>query len=106
MDPELLRFRVEICKAMANANRLKVIDQLKGGEKAAAELSRLLELSSAKLSKDMSVLQSAGIVESRREGKSVFYSLSDPRILQACELMFDVLWDRLRHWERLSRSAQ
>jgi ArsR family transcriptional regulator len=63
---------------------------------SASDLVEAIGLSKANLSQHMAVLRSKGVVLARREGLNVFYRISNPKIIQACDLMREVLLDQLR----------
>lgn len=102
---ELLKLRVQIVKALANDVRLRIIDALKTGEQSSGDLAHALELSPATLSGHLTTLRTVGVLDSRRQGQQVFYRLSDPRIVEACDLMYSALLSRLRHMEKLSKQV-
>ena len=80
---------------LSNPKRLKIIYVLKTGERSVGELAEALGLSYPNVSQHLSALQAKGIVESRREGQSIYYRLSDPRITQACEMLRQLLMEQL-----------
>ena len=65
-----------LLKAMANTSRLLILCHLAEGEKSVGELERLLGLSQSGLSQHLALLRSKGIVATRREAQSIFYSLA------------------------------
>lgn len=65
-----------LLKAMSNRSRLLILCQLAEGEKAVGELERLVGLSQSGLSQHLAVLRRKGIVTTRREAQSIFYSLA------------------------------
>lgn len=67
-----------LLKALANSSRLLILCQLAGGEKSVGELERLVELSQSGLSQHLALLRRKGIVATRREAQSIFYSLASP----------------------------
>jgi DNA-binding transcriptional ArsR family regulator len=69
----------EFMKRLANPNRLMIACALVQGERSVGELEGALGLKQPALSQQLAELREAGIVESRREVKQVFYWLSDPR---------------------------
>ena len=99
---KIFKMQCEICKALAHPLRLAIINRLDSGETAAAELISELEISKANLSKHMSLLANGGIVESRREGRQIFYRLTDPEIHKACTIMLSVIYRRLKQGEKLA----
>ena len=85
-DDERQRF-AEISRALADPKRLCVLEILSGGERSVGELSREASCHVPNMSQHLAVLRSAGLVISRRDGSTVYYRLTDPRILEAYELI-------------------
>lgn len=99
---KIFQMQCEICKALGHPLRLAIVDRLDAGETSASDLIADLEISKANLSKHMSLLAHGGIVESRREGRQIFYRLTDPEIHKACSIMRSILYRRLRKGEKLA----
>ena len=70
-----------ILGVLANTNRLLLMCQLSQGEKCVGELEDLLDLHQPTLSQQLGVLRSAGLVNTRRDGKKIHYSVADARVL-------------------------
>ncbi len=70
-----------ILGVLANTNRLLLMCQLSQGEKCVGELEELLDLHQPTLSQQLGVLRSAGLVNTRRDGKKIHYSVADARVL-------------------------
>ena len=68
-------------RALANETRLLIVDRLSDGECTAGELTKLAKLDQSTVSKHLSVLKATGIVDDRREGSSVVYTLLTPCVL-------------------------
>lgn len=64
-----------LLKAMSNETRLMILCQLLHGEKSAGELDTLTSLSQSALSQHLAVLRENGLVQTRRESQSIFYSI-------------------------------
>jgi DNA-binding transcriptional ArsR family regulator len=79
-----------ISRALADAKRLCVLEILAGGERSVSDLSREACCQVPNMSQHLAVLRSAGLVESRRDGNTVYYRLTDPRILEAYRLIKSV----------------
>ena len=79
-----------IARALADPKRLCVVERLASGEQSVSELSREVGCQVPNMSQHLSVLRSAGLVASRREGRTVFYRLVDNRVLDACRLLQQV----------------
>lgn len=64
-----------VCKAMADANRLRILEMLTQGEKCGCELLDELQITQPTLSHHMKVLGSCGLTSSRKDGKWNYYSI-------------------------------
>jgi ArsR family transcriptional regulator len=92
---ELYALKAELCKTFADAKRLIIINELRQGEITVGELARLLEFPQAVVSRHLAILRDKGVVQYRREGTSVYYSLSDPKIGDACDMVHQILLDQI-----------
>ena len=77
-------------KALADPKRLCVLESLSAGELSVSELAGRVACQVPNMSQHLSVLRSAGLVTSRREGSTVFYRLADERVLDAYRLLQEV----------------
>jgi DNA-binding transcriptional ArsR family regulator len=78
---------VSSLRAMANEDRLLLLCQLSLGEKSVSELEQLLDIRQPTLSQQLGVLRSEGVVNTRRDGKRIYYSVADPRVLDLLTAM-------------------
>jgi ArsR family transcriptional regulator len=99
---ELYALKAELCKTFADAKRLIIIDELRQGETTVGELARVLEFPQAVVSRNLAILRDKGVVQFRREGTSVYYSLSDPKIGDACDMVHEILLDRMEKNKQLA----
>ena len=79
-----------ILGVLANANRLLLMCQLSQGEKCVGELEELLDLHQPTLSQQLGVLRSEGLVSTRRDGKKIYYSVADPRVLALLGTLYEL----------------
>ncbi len=77
----------EFLKKLSNPNRLMIACALVEGERSVGELEELLDIRQPGLSQQIAELRDAGLIAGRREGKAVFYSLSDGRVSEFIGLM-------------------
>ncbi len=98
---ELFRMQARVCKTMANPVRMEIIYALKGGEKSVTELVESTGLAKSNVSQHLSVLNNAEVVRSRRDGVNIFYSIANPKIVEACRLMKEVLMEQLSEKQKL-----
>ena len=101
-NPELYKLKAELCKTFADPKRLIIINELRGGETTVNELARVLELPQAVVSRQLAILRDKGVVQNRREGTSVYYSLSDQKIGEACDMMHNILLSQIERNKQLA----
>lgn len=77
-------------KALAHEGRLLILCYLSSGEKSVTELEHLLGSRQAAVSQQLARLRLEGLVESRREGKAIYYRLGDPRAARTIGLMYEM----------------
>lgn len=92
IDPEALRGAagqaVGVLKLLANPERLLLLCQLSQGEMCVSDLEQALDIHQPTLSQQLGVLRGEGVVQTRREGKNIFYSVADPAVLQILALLY------------------
>lgn len=76
-----LERRAAILKALAHPSRLLMVEALADGRKCVCELQALVNADMSTVSKHLSVLKRAGLVESEKRGLQVFYTLLSPCVL-------------------------
>lgn len=77
-------------KALAHEGRLMILCHLNTGEKSVTELEVLLSQRQAAVSQQLARLRSEGLVQHRRDGKAIYYSLSDGKVKQTIALLYDM----------------
>ena len=92
IDPEVLRDAagqaVAALKLLANEDRLLLLCQLSQGEMCVSDLEQTLGIRQPTLSQQLGVLRSEGVVDTRREGKNIFYSVADPALLEILAVLY------------------
>jgi ArsR family transcriptional regulator len=102
VDEQVYEMQVRICKAFANATRLRMLDLLAKGEHTVSELQTHLGISIPNVSQHLAVLKAAGVVSTRRKGKQIFCSMAIPEVKHACSLIREVLRAQLRNGRKLN----
>ncbi len=97
----ILKLQADICKIFANDKRLNIINLLKDKEMSNSELMQETGLSKVTMSQHMNVLKSKGVIDVRREGVQLYYRIANPKIIQACTLMREVLVEQLMEKEKV-----
>ena len=78
----------QFLKALANPDRLILLCQLSQGERNVSDLESLLGIQQPTLSQQLAVLRREGLVETRRDGKQVFYRISSPPALAVIQTLY------------------
>jgi len=100
-EEQIFEMQVRICKAFANATRLRMLDLLAKREYSVSELQSMLGIPLPNVSQHLSILKAAGVVSTRREGKLIYCSLTLPEVKEACHLIRNVLRAQLRNGRKL-----
>lgn len=77
-------------KAISHEGRLMILCHLASGEKSVTELEELLSARQAAVSQQLSRLRLEGLVKPRRDGKAIYYSLTDDRSTRIIEVVYDL----------------
>ena len=93
-DDNVFKMQARVLKALANESRLKIVDRLSRGECSVGELTDLVGLDRSTVSKHLAVLRSHGIVEDRRDGNVVYYTLLTPCVMNFFSCATQVLNER------------
>ena len=94
-DTELYKLKAELCKTFSDPKRLMIISELRVGEKSVGDLIQALQSPQSVVSRHLAILRHRGIVKARREGVSIFYSLTDAKIVDACDIVHEVLLNQI-----------
>jgi DNA-binding transcriptional ArsR family regulator len=103
---EVLRMQAELCKSLSDPKRLRIIQELRGGEKSVSELAKILEVKQSNASQHLAILRKTGIISPRKEGSTVYYQLTNQKIAEACDLVHEVIAEQLKNSRRLSNLMQ
>ena len=87
---EVFDRNASIYKVMSNPIRLEVLNRLRNKEHTVEELTNLLGLRKANISQHLSILRHYNLVNARRSGQNVYYSLTRPKIVEACRILKEV----------------
>jgi DNA-binding transcriptional ArsR family regulator len=86
MNQPLHRFQAEFFKALGHPARLVMLVQLRTGERSVQELQVALDMDQSNVSQQLAVLRNKNIVESRKEGTTVYYRVRDPMIFDLLDV--------------------
>jgi len=82
IDDEKLRLAAETLKAVAHPVRLRIIEILEKGEKSVTQICAKLGTKQSLTSQQLNRMKDKGVLNSRREGNLVYYSIANPRVIK------------------------
>ena len=91
----------EIVKAVAHPVRMAILDFLKDGEQCVCDIAEHVNNERSNVSKHLSVMVSAGVLESRKEGLKVIYKLKTPCVLEFFSCIARVIEQQVRESQQL-----
>ena len=92
---ELPRFKAEFFKALAHPLRIRIIDALRDGEIGVNDLCVRLKVEQSTLSQQLAQLRSRNMVEGRKKGQNVYYSIRDKAIFRLLDVAKDIFNNHL-----------
>jgi DNA-binding transcriptional ArsR family regulator len=83
-------FKAELFKALGHPMRIRILDALREGDLTVGDLQQRLKAEQSLVSQHLAALRSRDLVQGRREGTSVWYSVADPAIWQLLDTARDI----------------
>ncbi len=88
---EVHQLHAEICQALSDPNRILILYALDDGRRNVSDLAEALDLSQPTVSRHLKVLRDRHMVQTQREGTSIYYTLADRRVIEALNLLRGML---------------
>lgn len=95
LPSEVVQQVAEYFSLLSEPMRLRLLNQLSGGEKCVQELVEVMQTSQANVSKHLKVMWQAGILSRRSEGTCAYYRVEDEMIFELCNLVCNRLATRV-----------
>lgn len=80
----------DLLKLLGHPDRLMVLCQLKFGEQSVGELARNLGIKQSPLSQHLARMRYEGVVSSRRDAQTMYYSIADEKVAQVVSVLYDL----------------
>jgi len=90
-NKEIYKLHADFCKFMGNPKRIEIMFVLGETEKCVDEIAKKMEINISNVSQHLAIMKEKGVVEVRRDGVKMFYKISNPRTLEACIIMRDLM---------------
>jgi ArsR family transcriptional regulator len=95
-DEDLIQIESDFLKAIAQPTRLKILYFLKGGERCACEIIPKMKEDQSNISRHLTHMRDMGILESRKEGVSVYYKIKDKRVFTLLSLVDEMVKSEIK----------
>lgn len=96
LEKRIFELHAEVCKTLSHPKRLEIFDLLRDEkEMGVSELAEKLGITKANVSQHLSLMRQQNIVKTRRAGVAILYSLANPKILIAYNMLRKVLKEQL-----------
>jgi DNA-binding transcriptional ArsR family regulator len=96
MTRPIYQVRAEFFRILSHPARIRVLELLRGGECSVGELIPQVGLEPSHLSQQLSALRRANIVQTRKKGSTVYYTVCDPRIFQLLSVAKQIITGALK----------
>ncbi len=88
---KIFEIQAELCRAMGNPLRMEIVHLLRSGPLNVNDIASAVEQHQATVSRNLTILRNAGIVVTERDGNNMVYQIADPKLVDVCDLMREVL---------------
>lgn len=102
---EITQRQADLYGGLADSWRILILYALAEKAHNVSELAARLKLARPVISRHLKILRERGLVLANRQGKAVYYTLADPRIIQAMDLLRAVLTDRMKSEGHIASQA-
>jgi DNA-binding transcriptional ArsR family regulator len=92
---KIFEIQAELCRAMGNPLRMEIVHLLRNGPLNVNDIASAVEQHQATVSRNLTVLRNAGIVVTQRDGTSILYQVANPKLVEVCNLMREVLIEQI-----------
>lgn len=100
----MIDFKSELFKTMGHPTRLRILELLRTGEKTVGELQQALDIDASSVSQQLAVMRTRQLVDARKQGTSVFYTVRDPLIFEIMDIARKIFQNQLVNMQSMLKS--
>ena len=100
---EIFEQQAKLCSMMANAKRLAIVEILKRGEASVGDIAGALGCTISTASQHLRLMRDKQVVASRKDAQTVFYRLRNPKVVQCCHMVRELLLESFAAGSRMAR---
>ncbi|MBU6455343.1 MAG: winged helix-turn-helix domain-containing protein [Cyanobacteria bacterium REEB67] len=101
---KLSEFKADFFKALSNPVRIRILDELRDGELTVSEIRDRINVELPNVSQQLAVLKSKNLVVYRKEGVTIFYACSDPKIFRLLDVAKEIFNGQLSSLQKTIRA--
>lgn len=103
-NKKIFELHADVCKALGHPLRIEVIDLLQNNELCFTDILEVTGGLKSNLSQHLSLMTKKGILKVRREGQCNYFSITSPKVVEACRLMREVLIENMKKHQKLLKT--
>jgi len=92
---KIFEIQAELCRAMGHPLRMEVVHLLRNGSLNVNDIATAVDQHQATVSRNLTILRNAGVVTTERDGNNILYQIANPKLVDVCDLMRDVLIEQI-----------
>ena len=97
----IFEIQADLCRCMSSATRIEIVHVLRDGPQRVSEITRISGHPQATISRHLGVLRNGGVVIAHRHAQDVVYQIANPKIVNICDLMREVLMEEASRRSKL-----
>jgi DNA-binding transcriptional ArsR family regulator len=102
----IFEIQADLCRCMSSPIRLEIVYILRDGPQRVSEIARITGHSQVTISRHLGVMRNGSIVIAHRHAQDVVYQIANPKIVNICDLMREVLMEEASHRSKLMEGFQ
>jgi DNA-binding transcriptional ArsR family regulator len=100
---EIFELQADLYQTMANAKRLAIVELLSHGEQSVGAIAEALDATVSAVSQHLRNMKDKNVVVTRKDAQTVYYRLKNPKIIQGCHLVREILLEDMQAQGRMAR---
>jgi ArsR family transcriptional regulator len=100
---KIFEIQAELCRAMGNPLRMEIMHLLRDKPMSVNDMASATHQSQGTISRNLGTLRNAGIVVTHRMGNNRLYQVANPKLMNVCDLMREVLEEQIAHTAKLAQ---
>jgi ArsR family transcriptional regulator len=97
----IFEIQAELCRAMGYPLRMEIMHLLRAGPMTVNDIASATHTHQATISRNLTTLRNVGIVMAHRDGTNIIYQVANPKIMNVCDMMREVLSEQIGERSRL-----